>query len=187
MSIDLEAQVLAVAEAMRVRDTEVDSARHSVYYINNREYILAISRIYRLRNRQGASKAKSAYYILNKKRINTRNSAYYLENREQVAMRQRAYYASNSARIAAYKAAYCSRNAKKMKEYQHNYYASRRVLTGQPRGEEKINSKLTEGAVRNIRRRYDSGESQKAIAESLAVSRKCIGAVLSGRTWKHVI
>ncbi len=54
------------------------------------------------------------------------------------------------------------------------------------RGEKQWKSKLTEDAVREIRRRSHDGESSSSIAVSYGITRFTVWDVLK-RTWKHVI
>lgn len=54
------------------------------------------------------------------------------------------------------------------------------------RGEAHHEAKLTEEQVREIRRRAAAGETRRAIARSLGVSRWCITLIVNRRTWKHV-
>jgi hypothetical protein len=55
-----------------------------------------------------------------------------------------------------------------------------------PRGSERPHSKLTEDAVREIRRRLRAGESHRAIAANFNVSRPAISFIARGVTWSHV-
>lgn len=54
------------------------------------------------------------------------------------------------------------------------------------RGEENHAAKLTENAVREMRRRFAAGESITSIANSFAVARSAASRVLNGTTWRHV-
>lgn len=47
-------------------------------------------------------------------------------------------------------------------------------------------AKLTDDAVRDIRRRLAVNESEYAIADSYGVSRGAIGYIKRGQTWRHV-
>jgi hypothetical protein len=55
-----------------------------------------------------------------------------------------------------------------------------------PRGENHVSSKLTEGAVREIRSRVAKGEFQKQIANAFGVGPTAIYNVIHGKTWRHV-
>ena len=54
-------------------------------------------------------------------------------------------------------------------------------------GEQVHNAKLSENAVREIRGLRADGLSLTAIGERFGVSPRCIGRVLSGETWAHVV
>lgn len=54
-------------------------------------------------------------------------------------------------------------------------------------GARNVNSKLTETAVRDIRRRYTDGDAnQIELAEQHGVTPSCIGSVVRNSTWRHV-
>ena len=48
-------------------------------------------------------------------------------------------------------------------------------------------SKLTETDIPVIRARFLAGDQQAAIARDYKVSKQVIGAIVHGRTWKHVV
>jgi hypothetical protein len=54
------------------------------------------------------------------------------------------------------------------------------------RGERHPVARLTEDAVRDIRRWHSCGETQRAIADRLGVSFVTVSDVLRGVTWRHV-
>ena len=54
------------------------------------------------------------------------------------------------------------------------------------RGVQMHTAKLTEDAVREVRRRVASGESRRAVARSLGVSHTVINALINGKFWRHV-
>lgn len=54
-------------------------------------------------------------------------------------------------------------------------------------GERHPGHKLTEAAVRDIRKRHAAGTSKMAIARVYSVSAYAVYAVVTGRTWKHLI
>ena len=57
----------------------------------------------------------------------------------------------------------------------------------QQKGEEFPQSKLTEDAVRHIRRRYaQGGISQRALGEEYGVSAQTVSNVIRRKKWKHV-
>jgi hypothetical protein len=60
------------------------------------------------------------------------------------------------------------------------------VKAKQARGEGHGNAKLTDAAVREIRRRAAAGEGLTAIGRSLGVGQTTVSYVVKGRTWKHV-
>lgn len=55
------------------------------------------------------------------------------------------------------------------------------------RGERQGTSKLTEDAVRDIRRRVDNGEERKNLAKEYAVDRSLIDMIMRRVAWKHVL
>lgn len=58
---------------------------------------------------------------------------------------------------------------------------------GAPPGEDHPNAKLTEEAVREIRRRYARGEaSLRKLASLYGVSYHTVHSVVYRRSWKHV-
>ncbi len=52
-------------------------------------------------------------------------------------------------------------------------------------GERQGLAKLTAAKVVEIRHRYAAGESQASLARVFGVAQSNIGAVVTGRTWKH--
>ena len=57
----------------------------------------------------------------------------------------------------------------------------------QPKGEKHNNAKLTEDAVRNIRRYYAAGGcTQKWLAQVYGVTKKTIYYLLHYKTWRHI-
>ena len=54
------------------------------------------------------------------------------------------------------------------------------------KGEQNGSSKLSEGDVRDIRRRLAAGETQTAIAEVFGVHQTLIGFIARGVRWRHV-
>lgn len=54
------------------------------------------------------------------------------------------------------------------------------------RGERTPKAKLTETAVKEIRRRYADGESQTALGKAFGVSQPAIGHVVRGESWAHI-
>lgn len=54
------------------------------------------------------------------------------------------------------------------------------------RGEACGHAKLTEADVREIRRRFDAGESLTAIAAIFCVTKQNVGFIGRRRTWRHV-
>lgn len=54
------------------------------------------------------------------------------------------------------------------------------------RGEQHKNSKLSESAVREIRKMSSEGISNRAIAKYYGVSHSLVGNVLHGKAWAHV-
>lgn len=54
------------------------------------------------------------------------------------------------------------------------------------RGERQHLAKLTDDAVRAIRRRHAAGETQQALADEFGVSQRAVSAVVRRVTWRHV-
>ena len=54
------------------------------------------------------------------------------------------------------------------------------------RGTNVYNAKLTEEDVRVIRKRYEQGETQKAIGESYGLAQAHIGRIVRRKIWAHV-
>jgi hypothetical protein len=54
-------------------------------------------------------------------------------------------------------------------------------------GEDRYNAKLSDSAVRQMRRRHRDGESITAIARDVGVSRPCAGYAINRLTWAHVV
>lgn len=55
------------------------------------------------------------------------------------------------------------------------------------KGSANVQSKLTEGDVRNIRKRYAlGGITHKILAREYGVSKGLVGAIITRRAWKHV-
>ena len=61
-----------------------------------------------------------------------------------------------------------------------------RAVTRMACGEQNSKSKLTAGAVRQIRAWLAGGWSQPEIARAFAVTQTTISAIKCGRTWRHV-
>lgn len=55
-----------------------------------------------------------------------------------------------------------------------------------PIGSSNGQSKLTENAVRNIRRRHSKGESSHSLATSYSVCQQTISAITTRKTWRHL-
>lgn len=59
---------------------------------------------------------------------------------------------------------------------------------GYPSGEAHPNTKLTEAAVLEIRRRWQQGGvTQRALAQEFGVVHSVIGFVVRGETWRHLL
>ena len=157
MSIDLEAQVLAVAEAMRERDAELEAIRYAPYYLQNRIHLIDYQKRYTIRNYEKVSAYKKAYRA---------------ENADAIAAYKKIHYHENFEAFAAYKRA---------------YHAEHYKLKGRPRGENVLSSKLTEESVRNIRSRFSAGETRRGLARAYNVSPPTIVSIISRKTWAHVI
>lgn len=55
-----------------------------------------------------------------------------------------------------------------------------------PRGSAKVDAKLTESDVTDIRSRAASGDFQRDIAASMGVSQSNVSLIVSRKTWSHV-
>jgi hypothetical protein len=55
------------------------------------------------------------------------------------------------------------------------------------RGRALPQAKLTEDAVREIRRRSAEGKSQRAVAAEFGVTHDTVGKILRGKRWTHVV
>ena len=128
MSIDLRAQVLAVAEAMRERDAEFESAYRRHYYGENREYMKQRNKILYIRNIDRILLQKKAYYAKNSNAIADCKKAYYAANKELIADRQKAYYAKNSNAIADCHKAYRAANKELIADRDRAYRAANKEL-----------------------------------------------------------
>lgn len=56
-----------------------------------------------------------------------------------------------------------------------------------PAGEQNYNAKLTSDNVLEIRRRRESGEPLKSIAEDFHISKGAVSGIALGRCWKHLL
>lgn len=66
--------------------------------------------------------------------------------------------------------------------------AEDKVIKGrQPRGEQSSASKLSEDQVREVRHLKLEGLTQQKIADQLGIPRGTISAILTNRSWKHVV
>jgi hypothetical protein len=57
-------------------------------------------------------------------------------------------------------------------------------IDSRPRGERNRKAKLTEDAVRDIRRRYAAGEPRRSLALLYGISLPAIHQVVTGKTWR---
>ena len=190
MSIDLEAQVLAVAEAMRVRDAEVKAAYNRVYYGENCEYLLDQAKMYYFQNLDRITESKKDYRAANMDVIAEKKKAYRAANIDAISVREKAYRAANIDAKSVRNRAYYIVNRELLNTKSREYQAKKRsshLLAVERKGEDNANAKLNDDLVRIIRLRSGTGQSQLKIAESLGVSRRTVGMVLSGKTWAHVI
>ncbi len=53
-------------------------------------------------------------------------------------------------------------------------------------GMKNAQAKLDDDSVREIRRRYRSGESLSRLAKEFRVSKNTVAGVVNGKTWRHV-
>lgn len=61
----------------------------------------------------------------------------------------------------------------------------RQAKIGNGRGEESPNSKLTWEKVRDIRKRSESGETQRSIAARYGIDKSNVAAIIRKKTWKE--
>lgn len=54
-------------------------------------------------------------------------------------------------------------------------------------GERNHRALLTDDDVRDIRRRADAGEGRRSIAATYGVHKDTVGAVITGKNWRHVV
>jgi len=190
MSIDLEAQVLAVAEAMWERDADVLSAYGSAYRAENREHLSDSRKIYQAKNSHAIAGYQRAYQAKNSHAIAGYQRAYQAKNSHAIADRQRAYQAKNSHAIADRQRAYRAANKELIAAKRREYRArknSNRAPVGPSKGESHPGAKLNDDLVRIIRSRSGAGESLHKIADEIGVSNSSISDVIHRRTWAHVI
>jgi hypothetical protein len=55
-----------------------------------------------------------------------------------------------------------------------------------PRGEQAVNSRMTEAKVIDLRRRRALGESRGALAEEFGIAKVTVDGIVRRKTWKHV-
>lgn len=55
------------------------------------------------------------------------------------------------------------------------------------RGESHYNARLTAERVREIRRRVESGEKQRAVAEDFKITPEAVSRICNHIAWKHVV
>ena len=202
VSIDLEAQVQAVAEAMRERDAEVGAAQRRHYYLENREFVLVSCKLYQIKNRKIIADQKSKYYHLNSKRIATYHKNYRINNYDLIAKQRRHFRSNNKEKIALQKKLsdfinresislrrkiYRFENKEAIAMRAKQYHLSRYEPKGVLRGEQLYNSKLTEDSVRTMRALSADGETQKVLAEMFHVTGATINSAVNRKTWRHVI
>jgi len=121
------------------------------------------------------------YDRANKEKINARKRAYYAANAEKLQARSRAYYAANRDKINAEQKALRKANKEKL--------AAERKARGEVDKQRTFHRRgvvLTPGAIPEIRQKYRSGMTAKAIASQYDVAQITIYAVLAGKTWRHV-
>jgi hypothetical protein len=63
---------------------------------------------------------------------------------------------------------------------------NRKGRHGQPVGESNPYSRLTNAAVREIRRQVAAGRSQRAIGHDFGISQVMVCHIVKGRHWAHV-
>ena len=121
------------------------------------------------------------YYQANREKNNARKRAYYAANAERMRARSQAYYAANRDKINAEQKAIRKANKEKL--------AAERKAHGEVDKQRTVRRRrvvLTPGAIPEIRQKYRSGMTAKAIASQYDVAQITIYAVLTGKTWRHV-
>ena len=68
----------------------------------------------------------------------------------------------------------------------HRTQGLNRNHDGMRKGSAKTFAKLTEGVVRECRRRYAAGEFQDDLAVEFGVSKPTMHKAIVGKTWRHV-
>jgi hypothetical protein len=61
-----------------------------------------------------------------------------------------------------------------------------RHRTGPVKGEQNGNAKLTEYAVREIKRQIAAGDKNQAIADRFGITHQMISKIRNGHFWQHV-
>ena len=69
---------------------------------------------------------------------------------------------------------------------QESYDKGRQPRRHAYRGANVYNARFTENDILEIRKRYEKGETQKAIGESYGVSQSHIGFIVRRKMWAHV-
>jgi len=124
---------------------------------------------------------RRGYDQANRGKINTRKRAYYAANAEKIKALSRAYHAANRDKINAKQKALRKANKERL--------AAERKAQGEVDKQWTVRRRrvvLTPGAIPEIRQKYRSGMTAKAIASQYDVARITIYAVLAGKTWRHV-
>lgn len=57
---------------------------------------------------------------------------------------------------------------------------------GQPKGTDHHRARISEDDVRTIRARYESGETQLALAREYPIGNTAISSIVNRKSWKHV-
>jgi len=200
MSIGLEAQVRAIADAMMKRDKEALAAYFIEYYFENREHLIEYQSLYKMRNWDKVASYKAAHYQKNRDAIDAKHKAWYMENREKVAAYKKEYFQANKESVQEKRRNYRAANKEKVAEQSRRYRAENLMeIKAKAKGSHSARylpivrdgyigtAKLSEDNVRSIRTRHSSGEKCASIAVDFKVSRRTISDAVRGKTWAHVI
>jgi len=187
MSIDLEAQVQAIADAMMERDKEVSAEYSAAYYIANRDYILDVVKENYKWNKDSIAERKKSYYIRERSLVSSNSHKDYIKNRPERLRKAKQYREANAEQVAATKAKWRMKNHDKLIAQGRAYHAANKVLKGRSIGSKHANSRLTEALVLDMRNQYRDGASLRKLAVIFNVAKTTVANVIHRRSWKHVI
>jgi len=172
MSVDLEAQVQAIADAMRARDKQIIAEQDRAYRAENQELIASSKKIFHLRNRV---------------RISDHKANYYQKNRDIIILNVKEYRRNNAELIEAQKITYRAENKKAIAATKKIWHEANYISKPRPNGGTSNAAKLGADVVRSIRLLSSTGQSQRSIASRFGITQPTVSKVLSGETWAHVV